>query len=123
MRIYSFTVKGNSTEKWPMRLDYEQWVENAKSKGFFIQFYTYELDSGDRLHIHGVAHWLGSRPLYKKSLVFQNMHQRIDELPDSANQKRYLDYCYKQFQNEDEQNQMIIGYEFRHSNEYPFRES
>jgi len=123
MRIYAFTVKGNSTEKWPMRLDYENWIDNAQSKGFFIKFYTFELDPSDRLHIHGIAQWLGGRPLYKKSLMFNNMHQRIDELPDTANQQRYLDYCCKQFKNKDEQDQMITGYEIRHSHEYPFTES
>ena len=38
MKIYDFTVKSNSKEEWPLCADYVEWVNNAKSKGFDINF-------------------------------------------------------------------------------------
>lgn len=121
MKIYSFTVKNNSKDKWPMCSDYVEWVENARAKGFDVQFYIYEIDSKDRLHIHGIAHWHSSRLLWKKSLTYKDFHQRIDELPTTYDQQRYNDYCHKQFNNNEEHNQKILAYEIRHS-EYPFQD-
>lgn len=109
---YAFTVKCNTKGYYPMVSDYIDWIQNAQSKGCKIDVYYFEIDSKDRLHMHGVMR--AKKDLFKKSLVFKSFHQRIDEIPSFLDLQKWGDYISKTYINEDEYRQMLVQYEYRH---------
>lgn len=110
--IYGFTVKCNTKGYYPLVADYHDWLRNAESKGCKINCHYFEIDSKDRLHMHGVLE--ASKNLFKKSLVFKSFHQRLDEIPSFLDLKKWSDYIQKEYVNEDEYMQKLILYEHRH---------
>lgn len=108
---YAFTVKCNS--KFATKEELEEWIEHAESKGFRVQTYYFELDKKDRLHMHGVA--LAPPNLYKKRLLYNNYHQRIDMIPSFLDLQKWVDYIEKDYINSYEYEQMLASYHLRHS--------
>jgi len=94
MQYFGFTVK-NTNKRMPIYEDYHDWMENAKAKGFDIQTVGYELDSKERLHIHGIA--LASPRFTFKKVMFRKYHQYIEEIPSNNDLMRWSDYCKKDF--------------------------
>lgn len=115
---YSFTVKDNSKNHYPMPCEYNEWIDNAYQKGFDVQCYFYELDSRGRLHMHGCA--IAKPNFYKKSLLYKGFHQKIDVIPSFIDLARWSDYIQKEYVNQDSYEQMIISYMMQHSQESPF---
>jgi len=109
--FYAFTVKCNS--RHALEKDFHDWMENAMKWAFDIQCYYFELDSKDKLHIHGVA--IADNGFYKKKLMYNNFHQRIDELPSFLDLERWCKYIQEDYVNEDEYRQMLISYDIRHN--------
>lgn len=109
---YAFTVKDTHSDRYPLVADYQSWLANAISKGCEIKCHYYEIDSRDRLHLHGIM--LAPKNLFKKGLVYKQMHQRIDAIQDQVGLRRFSDYIQKDYTNEDEYQQAIYAYELRH---------
>lgn len=109
---YAFTVKCNTHGHYPTMADYKEWILHAQSKGVDVEAYYYEIDSKDRLHIHGV--FSGPKNLYKRGLLFKSFHQRIDEIPSFLDLQHWADYITKDYVNDFEYNQKLLAYEYRH---------
>lgn len=90
---YAFTVKGSSRARPAEHEDYVKWVDNAREQGFNVMDWIFERDQKERLHIHGIA----SAPtnFYKKRVMFNAFHQKIDKLPTQMDASKWFRYMMK----------------------------
>lgn len=115
---YAFTVKVNHF--YPGVTDYEQWLEKARSKGFYIDFYTYELDEADKLHMHGVAR--ARSKYYVNGIRPYGWHFQIVPINTIDGMKTWTRYCFKNDKgNENDNEEVLWKYEIRQLG-YPFRD-
>lgn len=115
MSYYFFTVKIVRSDK-PLQNEYDEWVSRAMSKNFNVKCYYYELDSLDRLHIHGIA--IARLNYFYKRLTLKGVHTHIMEIEDHDELERIHDYLIKEQSEQYQQN--LISYEIRNS-QYPFQ--
>ena len=102
---YSVTVKKNSG--LPIREDYENWLYNAMINGLHIDYYLYEIDKKQRLHIHGIA--TGRKNLYKKRFMLEGYHQKIDKIDSNEDLVRWMRYIEKDYKGDIEMDQRIVS--------------
>lgn len=107
---YGFTVKANHI-RYPQEDIYIEWMKNAQNRGFDIQCYYYEIDSLDKLHLHGIA--IAPKKLWKKGLLYEQMHQLIKEIPTLGDLKRFTDYIQKEYTNQKEYEDKLTQYHYR----------
>jgi len=107
MQYYAFTIKNTFSKAPPTYEDYNDWMDNAKSKGFDIQMVGFELDSKQRLHLHGVA--LATPRLTFKKLTYRKFHQYIEAIASQNDLMRWSDYCRKDYDKRYDIEQKVIS--------------
>jgi len=112
---YSFTAK-IVTKKKPLTSDYEDWLIYVNNKqNFNICTFAFEIDTLDRLHVHGIA--LARNRYFAPQLSRYGVHTHIKQMESHHDLIRYNDYISME-QSEPYQ-QKLFAYEVRHS-DYPF---
>lgn len=92
MKYYGITLKNVLLSEIPKPQDYEEWMYMATLKYPTIDILNscYELDSTGRLHYHCLIR--GPSRIGYKSLLQKNMHQRIDELKEELDVRKWNNY-------------------------------
>lgn len=106
---YAFTVKVVTRVK-PLKEHYEDWVLKAKEKGFNVIQYFYEIDSLDRLHIHGVA--TAKTSYYAPRLAPKGIHTLIVPIDSHNDLVKWSDYIQKE--QTEPYLQKLVAYDIRH---------
>lgn len=87
---YGFTYKIMTKVK-PDEHDYEPILRQLKNRNGDVVHVSYEKDSQNRLHIHGIVRFIDRKP-YLQSLTYPSTKSSFEPLYD---EDRWLAYCTK----------------------------
>jgi len=95
---YAFTIKDNrKVVNESRQVEYDKWFDKLGKLGINMEYQVCELDSMNRLHIHGVI--LIPKGFYRKRLIQGGLHIKLVELYNSDG---WLKYMLKEQQYHDE---------------------
>lgn len=97
LTAYAFTIKDNRKVINESRQEeYDKWFDKLGRLGLELEYQVKELDSMNRLHIHGVV--LIPKGFYRKRLLQGGLHIKLVEL---YNAQGWLKYMLKEQQYHD----------------------
>ena len=112
MVYYYYTVKKVS-KGYPTQKHYLSWLDYAASKRFLDCEHTWEFDSHNILHIHGIADARKNFWVNTVSQQWPGYHIDIHPITDRAHFNMWLDYIKKDNQNPEHIKQYQSEYEWR----------
>lgn len=103
---YAFTIKKTGSNDF-VRNDYYEDILNHLDKYYFLGGYAYELDSRNRLHVHG---WTEINPYLGLRSLNKHVHVKCREIFDNDGWQNYIKKS--NLKNEE----ILIQNEVQHSN-------
>lgn len=117
-RLYAFTVKDNRKGCYGSQAEYEEWRRKAALNGFKVDCMYYEIDTLDKLHIHGVA--TAREGFYVRRVCPNGYHVKVEVIESDRDLKKWANYIAKEWVCDELVDQMLVRHYCRHN--YVFRD-